>query len=53
MTEQEAIDILDGLTDGDQEQAHGVADDVLCAMVSEDVAAAFKRARQRVGFWYA
>ena len=52
MTEEEAIAILDGLTDGDQEAAHSAADDILCAMAPAAVAEAWRQAKERVGFWY-
>ena len=49
----EAIEELDAL-DGDQESAHGKADDILLNLVPSEVAEAWCRARDRVGgFWYA
>jgi hypothetical protein len=53
VTIDEAIRKLDGLADGDPESAHGWADGVLLEMVPEEVRAAYQRASQRIGFWYA
>ena len=53
MTEEEAVAALDALTDGDPEGAHGEADNILAEFVPEAVNAAYQRAVQRVGFWYA
>lgn len=45
------------LPEGDPELAHDQADDLLLYALRcqgrEDVAAAFERARDRIGFWYA
>lgn len=57
MTKDEAIALLDGLTDADPESAHGHADGALVSFLRhlghDDVADAFDRACHRVGFWYA
>jgi hypothetical protein len=53
----EAIETLDGLPSDDPEVAHGQAEqvllDYLCANGACELADAFKRARGRIGFWYA
>ena len=57
MTKAECIAILDGLDGDDQEADHSAADDALLEYLrgsgAADVAAAFERVRDRVGFWYA
>jgi hypothetical protein len=54
MTVDEAVATLDALERGDdREAAHDEADTILMGMVPEAVAAAYGRARERVGFWYA
>lgn len=52
------VDSLDALPeDGDQEISHGDADNILLQCLREaglgEVADAWQRARDRVGFWYA
>lgn len=57
MEKQEAIDHLNELTSGDAEAAHGRADDILVAFLTDnghpEVAKAFKDAQERCGFYYA
>lgn len=58
MTPQEAIAELDAMNAAtDAEIAHGRADSVLLAVLDanglHEVAVAWERARNRVGFWYA
>lgn len=57
MTPQEAIEKLTAFQDGDPEQAHGDADDILLAVLRSnglsEVADAWDACRERVGFWYA
>lgn len=57
MTKQEAIDKLNALTGDDQESDHIDADRILVQMLNEtefkEVADAWNRADERVGFWYA
>jgi hypothetical protein len=48
-----AVAELDALNDYDPEEAHGAADAVLWRFAPDEVRAAYDRARQRVGFWYA
>lgn len=53
----EAVAELDAMpADTDEENAHGEADRILCEVLREsglnEVADAFERARDRVGFWY-
>lgn len=56
-TKEEIIAELNALTGGDPETDHGTADDLLCEYLevsgSPEVAAAFRAAQERVGFWYA
>ena len=54
----EAVQYLDALTaDGDTESDHCDADDILVELLKSigyaQVAEAYERARERVGFWYA
>lgn len=48
---------LDALPGDDEEVEHGLADAILLrclrSLGADDVATAFERARDRVGFWYA
>jgi len=47
---------LDALESGDSEAAHGRAEDLLLAwveIVNPEVAAAWRRAENRIEFWYA
>jgi len=57
MRREEAIEKLDKLTGADQEDAHIQADDILCEVLLgygfKDVVDAYKRAGERVHFWYA
>lgn len=58
MTREQAIQILDSLpAHGDAEVDHGKADTVLVELLLDngfsDVAAAYMRAKDRVGFLYA
>ncbi len=54
MTEQEAIAALDAIGPGDPEAAHGEADRIMGQCLPDAVAAARRRAEERVGgFWYA
>lgn len=58
MTKDEAIAKLDAFPKGDDEEiAHSKADEILIDFLTdnghEELAAAFTRARARVGFWYA
>ncbi len=57
MNSEEAIKLLDLLTDGDAEYSHSEADAILLEWIKssggEEVAAAYKEARSRCGFWYA
>ena len=53
-----AIKKLDEMDEhGDEEALHGEAEDVLCEFLRSvnygDLADAFDRANERVGFWYA
>ena len=53
----EAVEQLDALDGADPESSHFKADEVLCQTLRElgagEVADAFERAADRVGFWYA
>lgn len=54
----EAIDLLDALENRDSECSHCRADGILLAVLRsntlfDEVAMAYERAAQRVGFWYA
>lgn len=56
LTEQDmaVIDELDAMArDGDSEIDHARADRLLLPLVHPDVRAAWERAYDRVGFWYA
>ena len=57
MNEQDAVDMLNALDNGDPESAHVTADDILCQFLRElgyiDAANAYDEACYRVGFWYA
>ena len=57
LTPEEAVAILEGLSAaGDQEEAHGRADDALLGVLRPalpEVARAYVDAKIRVGFWYA
>ena len=54
MSPVEVIAALDALTDDDdQEAAHARADQLLADSAPPEVAEAWHRARERVGFWYA
>lgn len=57
MTKYDAVMMLDRLDDSDPESAHGEAEDILMAFLKAnefpEVAEAFEKARDRVGFWYA
>ena len=58
MTQDEAIKKLDAMNArGNQEQLHGEADEILLRYLkhhdAQEVAEAYARARERVGFWYA
>ena len=51
---EEAVVALDAIAAGDNEVAHGSADDILLAVAPPEVAEAWRRAEERVGgFWYA
>ena len=56
MTHDEAVRKLDAL-EGDQEAAHGDADDILLRYLkhhdAKEIADAWERACERVGFWFA
>lgn len=49
----DAVEELGSLDGADQEVAHGRADEILLSCVPEDVADAYRAARDRIGFWYA
>lgn len=50
----EAVAALDAMPEnGDQEALHDAADGILLTLVPPVVAEAYRRARDRVGFWYA
>ena len=55
--EKETVKSLDGLTSGDPESAHGLADQCLIDFLRgagfASIAEAYERAEKRVGFWYA
>lgn len=57
MTKYDAINLLNELDDSDPELAHCKADDILVEFLIDNgfqnVAEAFVRAQDRVGFWYA
>lgn len=56
MTNQEAIDKLNKIAEENQDDCevlHIKADEVLLAMVPEEVAVAYDTLRERQGFWYA
>lgn len=57
MNKDEAIQVLESLTDDDRENAHIVADGCLTKWLRanghSDLAEAWERAAVRVGFWYA
>lgn len=54
MTPEQAVAELDSITHGDPEGAHGEGDDILLAVVPDEVREAYNRLRARVGgFWYA
>jgi hypothetical protein len=54
VTIDEAVEKLDSLSKhGDTESDHGFADDILLKFVPQEIADAYNRARDRVGFWYA
>jgi hypothetical protein len=53
--EDDAVMPLDSMGTGDPEAAHGRADDILLEVLdvlAPDVSAAWRRCRDRVGFWY-
>lgn len=57
MTREEAIKKLKELDSADQEASHWAADEILLCLLEaigyEDVSAAYRQARNDVGFWYA
>lgn len=54
MTPEEAIEKLDEIDDGDAENVHIVADEILLEYIPQDVRNAYNRVKNRVGgFWYA
>ena len=53
MSPVEVIAALDALTDDDREAAHARAAQLLADSAPPEVAEAWHRARERVGFWYA
>lgn len=53
MTTAEIVAALDALDGHDEEAAHGMADHLLLQAVPPEVAEAWERARERIGFWYA
>lgn len=58
MKREDAIAELNAMNEGgDNEIAHGRADDILISVLKaeglSDLAAAWERAANRVGFWYA
>lgn len=54
---QQIIDALDGLEPGDTEWVHEEADSLIIEALDragyQDIANAWRRARNRIGFWYA
>lgn len=57
MTREEAIEALNNLDSGDNEIAHSMADDILCEYLisigETGVAEAYRKADERITFWYA
>lgn len=57
MTKEEYVEQLNKLTYYDQEVSHAEADDLLVAALRDagwgEVADAYEKAQDRVGFWYA
>lgn len=53
MTTEEIVAALDALDGLDEERDHGAADSLLLQAVPAEVAEAWERARERIGFWYA
>jgi hypothetical protein len=54
--QDDAVTELDSMQAGDPEAVHGRADDILLEVLDSlapDVSAAWRRCRDRVGFWYA
>lgn len=54
---QQIIDELNGLGSGDNESDHADADSILLEALDlagyQDIANAWRRTRDRIGFWYA
>jgi hypothetical protein len=57
MTHEDVLQALETMQAGDNEAVHYAADDLLLNFLRSegynDIAEAYERARDRVGFWYA
>ena len=51
MTAADAVTALDNIAGDDHERAHSAADDILIALVPDEIRAAYQRVQQRCSWW--
>jgi len=51
MITADAVAALDVLSGDDPEDAHSKADDILLALVPDEISAAYRRLQSRCGWW--